>query len=74
MANGTPSKDVHDVEANGVVGFEEANVLLGASVAGFEVGHPVLLRQSLLGHILPLEVEEDEPPQEEGQPRAEAYH
>lgn len=73
VANGTPSEDVDDVEANWVVGFEEANVLLGPSVAGLEVREAVLLRH-LLRHVLPLEVEEDEPPQEEGEPCAEAYH
>lgn len=73
VADGTPSEDVDDVEANRVVGFEEADVLLGPRVTGLEVREAVLLRH-LLRHVLPLEVEEHEPPQEEGQPCAQAYH
>ena len=37
------------------------------------MSQPVLLRH-LLRHVLPLEVEEHEPPQEQGQPCAQAYH
>ncbi|GAB2302696.1 hypothetical protein Dimus_036693 [Dionaea muscipula] len=74
VPDGTPREDVYDVEADGVVRLEEADVLLGPGVAGLEVGQPVLLRQPLLRHVLPLEVEEYEPPQEQRQPRAQADH
>lgn len=74
VADGAPSEDVDDVEADGVIRFQEADILLSSDVTGLEVRHSVLLRKSLLGHVLPLEVEEDEPAQEERQPRAKAYH
>ncbi|KAF7831217.1 photosystem 1 subunit 5 [Senna tora] len=73
VADGSPGQDVHDVESHGVVGLEEAHVLLGARVSRLEMGQPVLLRH-LLRHVLPLEVEEHEPPHEQRQPRAEADH
>lgn len=61
VTNGTPSEDVDDVEANRVVGFEEADVLFGPGVSRLEVGHAILLRQTLFGHVFPLEAEEHEP-------------
>lgn len=73
VANGAPCKDVDDVEPDGVVGLEESDVLLGPDVAGVEVGLPVLARH-LLGQVLPLESEEDEPAQEEGEAGAQADH
>lgn len=73
VADGAPGEDIDDVESHGVVGFEEADVFLGADVAGFEVGNAVLLRH-LLRHVFPLEVEEHEPAQEQGQPSAQADH
>ena len=60
VTNRTPSKNIHDVESNRVVRFQEAYVLLGTIISRFEVGLPVLLRH-LFSHILSLEVEEDEP-------------
>ena len=74
MANEAPGEDVDDIESDGIVGLEQAHVLLGLIVAGLEVGHVVLLRQPLLRHILLLEVEEHEPPQEQRQPYAQAYY
>lgn len=56
MADGSPCEDVDDVEADGVVGLEDAGELLGALVAGLEVRLAVL-RGDLLRHVLPLEVE-----------------
>ena len=47
MINGTPSKEIHDIEANWAIGFEEANVLFGTSVTSLEVGHPVLLTNQI---------------------------
>ena len=73
VTNRTPSKNIDDVESNRVVRFQEANVFLGTIISGFEVGFAVLLR-NLFGHILSLEVEEDEPTKEEGETSAEAYN
>ena len=73
MANGTPSKNIHDVESHRIVGLEKANILLGSCVPSLKVGQPVLLRH-LLGNVFSLEVEEHKPTQEEGKTRAEAYH
>lgn len=72
MANGTPSKNINNVKANWVVGFEEANIFLGTNITGFKVGDSILLGQALFGHVLSLEVEEDEPAQEQGEASAEA--
>lgn len=74
VADGAPSEDVDDVEADGVIRFQEADILLRSDVAGLKVRHSVLLRKSLFGHVLPLKVEEHEPAQEERQSRAKAYH
>ncbi len=65
VADGSPGENVNDVETDGVVGFEEADVLLSPRIAGLEVGQSVLLGD-LLGHVLPLEIEEDEAAEEEG--------
>ncbi|XBH70683.1 hypothetical protein VPH35_098293 [Triticum aestivum] len=73
VADGAPGEDVDEVEADGVVGLEDARELLGALVAGLEVGLAVLLGD-LLRHVLPLEVEEDEAAHHQRQPRAEADH
>lgn len=72
MPNGPPCKDVHYIEAHWIIGLEQASVLLRPGVPGLEMGLPVLLRQPLLRDVLPLEVEEHEPAQEEGEARAEA--
>ncbi|MED6109431.1 hypothetical protein PIB30_033510 [Stylosanthes scabra] len=74
VAKGTPSQYINKVESHGIVGFEDANILLCTRVTSLEVCDPVLLRQPLLRHVLPLEVEEHEPPQEQRQPCAQAYH
>ena len=73
MANGAPSQDINNVESNRVIGFEEADILLGTCITSLKVCEAVLLRH-LLCHVLPLEVEEHKPSQEEGEASAEAYH
>lgn len=72
MANGTPSKNINDVEANWVIGFQKANVFLSTNISSFEVGNSILLRQALFGNVFSLEVEEDKPTQEQGEASAEA--
>ena len=73
MANRSPSKNIYNIESDGIVGLEQAGDFLGAGISGLEVRLPVLRRQ-LLGHVLSLEIEEDEAAEEEGETRAEADH
>lgn len=74
VTNGSPGQNVHDIEPNWVVRFEEADVLLGPYIPCLEMALPVLLGQPLFADVLPLEVEEYEPPQKQGHPCAQAYH
>lgn len=64
VTNGAPGQNIYNVEANRVIRFEEAHILLGSGVSCLKMGYSILLRQALLGHILSLEVEEHKPPQE----------
>lgn len=72
MTNRSPSQYINDVEPNWIIRFEEAHVLLGTRVPCFEMGHPVLLGQALFGHVLSLEVEENESAKKQREASAQA--
>ncbi|CAH9128443.1 unnamed protein product [Cuscuta epithymum] len=74
MANGSPGENIHDVEPHRIVRFQQTQILLRPRISCLEVRHPVLLRQPLLRHVLPLKVEEHEPPHEQRQSCAQADH
>jgi len=73
VADGTPSKNINNVETNWVIWFQKADIFLGTLISGLEMSHSVLLRH-LLRHVFSLEIEEDESTQEEGESSAEADH
>jgi len=71
VAQSSPCEHIHDGEASGIVGLEEADGLLRPGVTGLEMRHAVLLRQTLLCDIIPLEGQEHEASQGEESPSAQ---
>lgn len=61
VTNGTPSENINNVKPHRIIRLENSYKLLSPDISSFEVRLSVLLRQALLGHILSLEVEKDEP-------------
>jgi len=72
MANGSPSKNINNVETNWIIWFQEANIFLGTLISCLKVSQTILLRH-LFCHVLPLEVKEHKPSQKEWYPCAQAY-
>lgn len=74
VADGSPGKNINNVETHRIIRFQQTHIFLSSGVACLEVRHSILLRQSLFRHVLPLEVEENKPSQEQGQTCAQADH